>query len=283
MSEALQVLKGIPITDNHVHFRPDGNMEDAINGFRRHGGVRLLLVHTPYDDLLASKVDGFEPGYRRTLDLAQRARDHGVEVHVALGPHPVELLALEKSKGLEPAVEIMRSGLEMASRYAYEGQATAIGEIGRPHFAVPESIWNSSNELMAYGMQLAKEVDCAVVLHTEEATPAVLREMAAMADRVGMRRDRVVKHHSGPLVLPRENHDILPSVVAKKDYLLRAARKGRRFLMETDYLDDRRRPGAVLGLNTVPRRCAALLREGVLSRDDLHVIHEENFRRAYGV
>ncbi len=282
MPQPADLLRGIPVTDNHVHFRPNGSMETAVQGFRRHGGIRILLVHTPYEDLVAAKAGGFEPGYQRTLGLARQARQLGLEVHVALGPHPSELLALERALGLEEALETMRSGLDLASKYILEGQAIALGEIGRPHFPVDSAIWDGSNELMAYGMQLAREVDCAVILHTEEATPAVFQEVAEIAKEVSLPRDRVVKHHSGPLVLPHENHGLLPSVVAKGDYVHQAARKSLRFLMETDYLDDPRRPGAVLGLGTVPRRSASLLTEGIVSREGLYRIHEENFRAAYG-
>jgi TatD-related deoxyribonuclease len=283
LSETASLLQGIPVTDDHVHFRPDGRMREALGEFHRSGGRRLVLVHTPYDDLSPARVDGFEPGYERTLFLAARAREVGdVEVLVVLGPHPVDLLGLAQSCGMDEAVHMMRSGLEAAQRHVLEGRAVAIGEIGRPHFPVDEETWRRSNELMAYGMELAKEADCAVVLHTEQATPAVFKELAYMADRVGIQRERVIKHYSDPLVLREENHDIFPSVIAKGDNLRRAAEKGLRFLMETDYLDDPRRPGAVLGLGTVPRRCARLLREEVLSREDLFTIHEDNLKLAYG-
>lgn len=283
MSRPSKTLKGIPVTDNHVHFRPDGQMEPAISGFLHMGGVRVVVVHSPYEDLLAHKVGSFEPGYQRTLRLAEKARGHGVDAHVALGPYPVELLSLEEAVGLEEAIKVMRRGLEDAARHVEEGNAIAIGEIGRPHFPVAERLWDASNELLAYGMALAKDVDCSVILHTEEATRDVYGDLARLAASSGLPGDRVVKHHSGPLVLPEENHGLFPSVVAKGDWVREAAMKGRRFLMETDYLDDPERPGAVLGLNTVPRRSARLLEEGVFSREDLMVIHRDNFRTVYGV
>ncbi len=199
------------------------------------------------------------------------------------GPHPVELIHLDKVVGLEEAMSVMRKGMELASKYVLEGQAVAIGEIGRPHFPVEDALWRSSNELVTHGMRLAREVDCPVVLHTEEATPAVFRELAAMADSARLPRDRVVKHHSGPLVLPEENHGVFPSVLARKEETLAAARKGLRFLMETDYLDDPRRPGAVLGLSTVPRRSVRLLEHGILTVEELSKIHDDNVREVYGL
>ncbi len=257
-------------------------MEAALRGFRRHGGRRILLVHAPYEEWPVVRVD-FEKAYGVTLGLARSARHLGVEVQVALGPHPVELLALEKARGLPAAVEAMRSGMEAAVAHVEEGEAVALGEIGRPHFPVGEVQWEASNDLMAYGMELARQVGCPVILHTEEATPEVYQDLAARAAKVGLPPERVVKHHAGPQVRPEETHGLFPSVVAKRRHLEEAASKGLRFLMETDYLDDPQRPGAVLGLNTVPRRCARLLQDGVLTREGLFRIHEENVRRVYGV
>lgn len=257
-------------------------MEAALRGFRRHGGRRILLVHAPYEEHPAVEV-GFEEAFQITLRLAKDARERGVEVHVALGPHPVELLALEEARDLPAAVEAMRAGLEAAARHVEEGEAVALGEIGRPHFPVDDAQREASNDLMTYGMELARDLGCPVVLHTEEATPDVYEDLATRAAKVGLPPERVVKHHAGPRVRPEETHGIFPSVVAKRRHLEEAVGRGLRFLMETDYLDDPRRPGAVLGLNTVPRRCARLLRDGVLTRDGLARIHEENVRRVYGV
>lgn len=53
--------------------------------------------------------------------------------------------------------------------------------------------------------------------------------------------------------------------------------------METDYLDDLSRPGAVLGPKTVPRRTRKLFNAGLISEDDVHRIHVENVERVYGI
>ncbi len=283
MAQTADVLKGIPVIDNHVHFRPEGRMVEAIKEFSSRGGERFLLVHTPYEDIMAADPSGFQTAYARTLTMAERARRlEEVEVRVALGPHPVQLLALEESVGLGRAIEIMKAAFDTAARYVHEDKAVAIGEVGRPHFDVSDSVREASNELMEYGMRLAKEVECPIILHTEEATPDMLKEIAELADRIGLPRGRVVKHYCGPLVLRDENHGVFPSVLATGSWTREAAEKGLRFLLETDYLDDPRRPGAVLALSTVPKRCASLLLEGTLGREDLHRIHGDNVESLYG-
>ncbi|MFQ5800688.1 MAG: TatD family hydrolase, partial [Candidatus Hydrothermarchaeales archaeon] len=56
-----------------------------------------------------------------------------------------------------------------------------------------------------------------------------------------------------------------------------------RFLLESDYIDDRRRPGAVLGPKTVPKTTLKLIEEGLLSSEDAARIHQDNVERVYGV
>ena len=48
------------------------------------------------------------------------------------------------------------------------------------------------------------------------------------------------------LVLEEENHGLFPSVLASKPAVKEALSKGDRFVMETDFLDEPSRPGAVM-------------------------------------
>jgi len=53
-------------------------------------------------------------------------------------------------------------------------------------------------------------------------------------------------------------------------------------MMETDFLDDPRRPGAVLAITTVPKRTLGMIEKGLMSEEQAHVIHSDNPRRTYG-
>ena len=46
-------------------------------------------------------------------------------------------------------------------------------------------------------------------------------------------------------------------------------------MLETDYLDDPKRPGAVLGPKTVPRKSLKSLQEGVISEEQFSKIHTD--------
>ncbi|MDD1746334.1 MAG: TatD family hydrolase [Methanomassiliicoccales archaeon] len=274
----------LPIFDNHVHLHPNGRHVEAARDFAKAGGTHLVLSHLPYEMAPVTEARHFADSYKITLDLAELVRksvDIGVEVTV--GPYPVLLIGLAERHGLEGAVDIMRTGMEEAQRLVLQGKAIGIGEIGRPHFPVPEDVLMASNEIMSYGMSLAREAVCPVVLHTESATPENMREIALMADHVGLPRNKVVKHYCPPLVTDEENSGLFPSVLASRTAIGEALAKGTRFMMETDYLDDLRRPGAVMAITTVPKRTKALLQSGGMSEEQAHVIHADNPEKVYGI
>jgi TatD-related deoxyribonuclease len=274
----------VPILDNHIHLQPKGRNIEAIKDFQRMGGTHAILSHLPYGEVPIVRAEDFRDSYLITTEIAERGkRETDVTLHVALGPYPVLLIGLSKRHGLERAKNMMMKGMEIAQRFVMEGKALALGEIGRPHFPVSKEILEASNEIMLYGMTRAREVDCAVVLHTEHSEPEQMLEFALMADSVGLKRDRVVKHYSPPLVLEEENHGIFPSVLSSRTALNEALEKGTRFLMETDFLDDPKRPGAVMDIKTVPKRTKGLIESGVLSEEDAWRIHKDNPEKVYGV
>ncbi len=243
-----------------------------------------MVSHMPYHDLRDWDTKGYLPIYERTLELAKRARKAtSVEIYVTLGPYPVDLIALEGKVGIEKAERILMDGMELAAEYVKEGKTIAIGEIGRPHFDVNQKIWDASNRIMRYGMELASDLNCPVVLHTESTTPEVCRELTLMADHAGLPREKVVKHYCSPLVMESENHGLFPSILASEKNLRVALQKGDRFMMETDYLDDPRRPGAVLGIKTVPKKTFKLLGENLLTEKEILCIHKYNPEKVYGI
>lgn len=274
----------MPIFDNHIHLQPSGRGLEALRDFFKAGGTHTVLCHLPYSEVPISSAADFAESYKITVRMAERGNaETDVKVFACVGPYPVLLISLAERFGLPRAVEIMKGGMEEAQKVVREGKAVAIGEIGRPHFSVPTDIWDASNEIMVYGMELAREASCPVVLHTESSDPAVMLDLARHADKAGLSRDKVVKHYSPPLVLPEENHGLFPSVLSSKPSIIEALGKGDRFVMETDFLDEPTRPGAVMNINTVPKRTKALLASGVLTEERALRIHKENPERIYSI
>jgi len=274
--------EGIPIYDNHVHLRPDGRGMEALKEFQAAGGTGITLVNLPYPQIPVNGLNDILDSYRLTMDQAMQAREMpGLEVNVAIGPYPVLLMTLEESHGLESAEAIMIAAVDCALDLVRDGEAQAIGEVGRPHFPVPEPIWQASNRILLHAMCGAADIGCPVIIHSESAVPEAMAEFASMADKAGLDRGRVVKHFSGPLNRPELCHGVLPSLPASRKALREALDNGGPFLLETDYIDDPQRPGAVMSINSVPKRVKAALSNGEMDERTAWSIGEDIPRRLY--
>jgi len=268
------------IFDSHFHLDPQGDCENAIRRFLKAGGTHLILVNKPYRDIEAGN---FQREYEVTLSLTERARGEGAKVYVALGPHPVQLVRLRERVGLQKAIEKMREGYTLAFDHIIHGRALCLGEVGRPHFDVPREVVDASNSLLEEAFLQAKDAGCAVILHTESATVKTFEELARMASKSGIPLQRVVKHYSPPFVLPGETCGLMPSIIASRRNIREALKKGTRFLMETDYIDDPERKDIVLPPDAVPLRTRELLKSGELTESIAWKIHSDNPKETYGI
>ena len=260
----------VPVYDNHIHMSPSGRNVDALREFQAAGGTGLTLVTLPYKEVQISKGEDFARSYEITYGLAERAREcTDLEINIAVGPYPVLIIPLAEAYGLERAEEMLMKGMDDAARDVAEGRAVAIGEIGRPHFPVSQEIWDASNRVLLHGMELARENDCPVIIHCESEADTD-RSLAELADMAGLDRGLVVKHSSPPWVTDEETHGVMPSIPASKSNLKEALSKGTdRFMIETDYIDDPEKPGAIMSVNTVPKKVAAWVANGQVPEESI--------------
>jgi TatD-related deoxyribonuclease len=267
-----------PVLDNHMHLDPvNGRGVEAAEEFADHGGTHLFVLNKPSWNLVeaATDADTFREGFDLTVEVTAEASEvlDGAAWPV-LGVHPALISQLvDDGYSSAEARDIMQSGLDVAAEYVADGPALAI-KSGRPHYDVDEAVWEASNDVMRYAFELAGEVGCAVQLHTEGGED--FTEVADWAEEGGLPRERVVKHYSGGRL-----HGPIKSVIANEDDLELAVEEHDPFLMETDYIDDPDRPGAVLGPKTVPRRVRWMLEQGW--DDAVRAAHVETPARVYGI
>ncbi len=269
------------VTDDHMHLYNHLRLK-ALEQFRDAGGTHVLLVSLPchHYDVNPTSGKDFARVFDAHIKLVERA-NRIVKAYAVLSVHPAEITVLGSRIGFERAAEIMKDAIDLAGKYVEEGRAVAI-KSGRPHYPVSKQVWKLSNEVIMHAFEVARDIGCAVQLHTERYSRDAMVEIAKMADKAGLKRDRVVKHFSPPRVREFEEIGIFPSVIAGNDNALKAAEQGDRFMLETDYIDDRKRPGAVLGPKTVPRKIKELMEKGY-DEDFIYKICAENVARVYGV
>lgn len=278
-------MENIPITDNHIHVDPfngEGPLKVA-EKFSRSGGKRMIIPNKP--SWTFGEPFNFQKAMDQVLNYVDEINQNtDVKAHAVVGLHPAELSRLlESGKNLETAEKIIKEGLDYAQSLVLEGKAVAIGEIGRPHYEVSDEEWVLQNDIMVYAMELAQEADCAVQLHTESSHEEQFKEFSLMAKKAGLNAYKLVKHFSGPYTDEKENFGLTPSLISTRDVISKGIKKSNYFLMETDYLDDLSRPGAVLGPKTVPRRTQEFITKGLMSEEDAFKIHSDNVKRVYGI
>ncbi|MFO7678016.1 MAG: TatD family hydrolase [Thermoplasmatota archaeon] len=266
-----------------MHLRKDGLFIDAVKNFCKAGGTHFVLCQYPMP-LKVIEEKSYRSCYDYTLRMADEIRQKvDVTVYVTVGPYPVDYIKLFEKFGRQKTITIMKKGIDEAARLYQENKIVGIGEIGRPHFPVDEQTLHDSNEILRYGMKKASDVGCPVILHTESTTPVQCKQLCEMGKDVGLSCHKIVKHFSPSLITFEENFGLMPSVLASKKNIVSSLAKGSRFLMETDYIDDRKRPGAVLGPATVPKITKKLVEQGIMSDSQSYDIHVKNPQDTYKI
>ena len=265
-----------PVTDDHIHIDPvNGRGVAAAKDFRNAGGTHIFLVSKPSGSfgITPRRGSDFLPVFEETLRVADMIRECGISVFAVLGVHPAEISRLSSVMPLSEAVSVMKGGLEEAARFVEAGSAVGL-KSGRPHYEVSAEIWDASNEILEHALALAADVDCAIQLHAETGPCS---DVVQMASDAGIRHEQVVKHYASP------DTPLIPSMIATHPAIPEMAGQKRIFTMESDYMDENSRPGAVIGPKSVPRVTRKMIEAGIITIDDAWKIHAENPALIYGV
>jgi TatD-related deoxyribonuclease len=265
-----------PVTDDHIHIDPvNGRGLEAAKDFLNAGGTHVFLVSKPSWSLSVHPSGGtdYAPVFDETIRVAGLIADLGVVAFPVLGVHPAEISWLTERMSLAEAAAVMKAGLDCAAGYVQEGKAVAL-KSGRPHYDVAPEVLAASNEVLLHALSKAAECRCALQIHAETG-PCL--DVVDMAKQAGIPIDRVVKHYGSP------DTPLHPSVIARHESIPHLIREHRRFTMESDFMDENSRPGAVMGPKSVPRYTNQLLATGGMTEEDCFFIHAETVERVYGV
>ena len=266
-----------PIWDTHMHLDTNGRGVDAAQDFANAGGTHLCLVHKPGmpGDIAAVRTD-----YEATLKMAESVRSQvGLDVRVILGPHPVIWEKQVHTLGMEDATDLHLDSCRLALDLIAEGKAVALGEVGRPHYPVADEIWDAANLQLREVMHMAAQANVPIQLHVEDNGAETNAELAAICSAAGLEKHTAVHHYAQADVSAAFTQGLSASVSMGKNsietILETFQQSSATWTMATDFLDDPRRPGAVLGPKTVPKRTQALVEalEVEQAVDLLHLVH----------
>ncbi len=257
-----------PIVDQHMHLDMNNRFLSAVQEFSNAGGTGIFLVHKPsFSTSLPRNISDYRDVYQETLNIASKVREKiGLDVQVVLGPHPVTWDIQANTMGVKESTELHISAVGLALEMIEEGDAICLGEVGRPHYQVSEQRWERANDMLLEIMRMASSSNVPIQLHVEDNGHQTCADLASLCDKASFPRNRAVRHFASP-DLTEENTSGLPvSVSMGKGSIERICStielSKSNWGMETDFLDDPKRPGAVLGPRTIPKRtnqlCQAL-------------------------
>lgn len=284
-----------PVVDQHIHLDRSNRYLSAIEEFVRVGGTGIMLVHKPrFSGSLPIDREGYREVYSETISMAEEIREKfAISVGVVLGPHPVAWERQISELGMDRASELHLESVDLALELIEQGRAHCLGEVGRPHYQVSEETWIQANENLSQIMTEAAISKVPVQLHVEDAGSETYSEISQMAMRAGLPLAQTVRHYASPDVSSNFTHGLACTVSVGRGsvegLVSTYANASAPWGMETDFLDDPRRPGAVLGPKTIPKRtdelCSALLVENRVSDVEnlLLKIHSEWPSKLYGL
>ncbi len=269
-----------PILDQHIHLDRNNRFLEAINEFVISGGTAINLVHKPDFSNLPKSPSDYREVYQNTLQMAEEVRDKfGITVSVILGPHPVAWEHQIHTMGLEKSTSLHLQAVKIALEYISSGDAICLGEVGRPHYPVSDEIWKASNNLLLEIMKLAAEAKTSIQLHVEDNGEKTYSDLAILCDKAKLSRHLAIRHYAPPDISEEFTHGLSATVSVGKGSLSKIVetlpRSNSYWGMETDFLDDAKRPGAVLGPKTIAKRTqqlSSLLIENGYSKKQVSVI-----------
>ncbi len=276
--------RGLPVVDHHCHLSPGGDGVEAARRFARAGGTHLFLATQNYSDAVPRSVEDYRSQFETTERLAQRIREEtAVVVYPVVAPYPIDLVHAASAIGLPQALEVHRKALDLAGGWVRDRRAVALGEVGRAHFPVEAEVAAALDDAFRHALAVARDSDCPLVVHSEYLDAAGFAELAGRAAEAGVPAERVVKHYARQRLAPADRSSVTPSYLARRELVRAVQNDPGPWFLETDFLDDPARPGAVLDLATIPRRAAGLAQGPAEETDRLWIPFVESVARVYGL
>lgn len=267
--------------DNHAHANEATGLgaEEVAKRFKKAGGTGIIFVA-----LLTWSIGG-SPGdkawveklYEHTVKNSEAARRIGLISGAVVGVHPAECAALRDAGWSEAEVEeFMRWTVDLAARYVAEGKAVGLGEYGRPHWDADERLVQLCDRVLEYVLAKARDVGAVVHLHLERKGVETAKSVAEIAARANARPGSIVMHHIEPrAVLAAKELGLVPSVpIGRRGEFEEALRLEPVYLVESDYIDDNKRPGAVIPPWSLALKIRKAVEKGLASEEYFERIFE---------
>ena len=280
--------------DAHMHSNPVKGLgaSEIARRFKSRGGWFAALVGlSPWHYAIDVRDNPYQ-AYVKSIELhiaeCRRAAEQGLTVSCFAGFHPADVDHLIDA-GMQPhrVLELGEKVIEHIARLCREGRLQGIGEVGRQHFKTSPERVAIAQEILTLAMEHAKDLDCPIHMHLENAGEATVSLVERLARRVGIEKKLLLFHHSKPNVAAVASQKGFYATLPGKEQILRYYLVNRfptrGVMIESDYIDDPRRPCVSSCPWEIVERQEKLLREGVVDENTLYRLNVDNIVEFYRV
>ncbi len=278
------------VADAHCHTNPVRGTGARViaEKFKKSGGWFIAIVSLPpwSYGLGGSLLDDYKKVVEILLHECENAKEAGLEVSCIGGFHPaiIDRLA-DQGMELEKVRELGLKVIDYVATLCRQGVLDGIGEVGRQHYkTMPERVV-LAEELLEYTLEVARDNNCIVHLHLENAGTYTVSSVSRTMRKIGLRNPtRIIFHHVTTRMLAYiVDNNLSSTVPGLEGVLLKIAEQKiePRYMIESDYIDDPKRPGVVTypwNLSMVQKR---LFEKGLFDEDYLFKINVDMIEKVY--
>ena len=276
--------------DAHLHSNPVSGLgiKNIAHKFKNSGGWFLAIVSLPPTHYgLSSSYEGYMKSIEILINECKLAKDYGLKVACLAGLHPADIEKLIVRQVLKPK-EILSLSERILKEIAYlckKGILNGIGEVGRPHYKTkPEAI--VANEIiLRHALTIARDLGVIVHLHLEQGGLITVQSIKDYIELLHLNPLKILLHHLDIHTSIEAQHENLIFTIPGKYPLLREAfqRLSPNYMIESDYIDDLKRPGVSSYPWDIIHNQRRLLSEGITNEEYLYKLNIDNICRVYGV
>jgi TatD-related deoxyribonuclease len=260
-------------------------MERIAPKFKESGGWFLAIVGlSPWHYGMEGTLDNYEKTLQLLLKEAERAREAGLRVSTLFGFHPADVDKLLGKMKPEEVLDFGMSVLEIVEKYLKEGKLDGIGEVGRQHYKTTPVAVVIAELIMNRALEIAKDYGAVVHLHLEQGGKITALDVKDRINKTGIAVEKVVVHHArGKSLEAAVSEGLVATVPGVRGSLEKAFKLEPKYMVESDHIDDPKRPGVVIYPWEMAKNQLELLREGAVDEEYLWRINVDNVKRTFGV
>ncbi len=275
--------------DAHLHSNPlrGIGVKSIVKNFKAVGGWFLAIVSLPPSHYgLGSSYDDYVRSIEILIRECRTAKEE-VKTKCLAGIHPADLEKLVNSQSLkyDEVINLALKILNYISKLIKSGVLDGIGEVGRPHYKTTPEGYVVNELILHHALRLAKDLHSIVHLHLEQGGILTVLSMTDLLESISLSKDLVLLHHMDIKTAMNAEEVGLRYTLCGKLQLLREGFKKLKptYMIESDFIDDPRRPGVAAYPWEIVENQLLLLKEGLVSEDYLFRLNVDNIVKFYGV